>query len=486
MKIAALAGLATLTLALTCARAGMAAPADAASTLPLTLSGTGPYYTLGVNMTARQASRQLDLSDLRVRNAAGDAMAFAWAQMPTPDPQPEHVPARLYKVPLPPADAASSIEGRPRQAWIVDTKDGRQDLLQLALGLEPGAQGTWTLRIESSDDLQHWRTLQSEAQLVQLQALPQVGADGALASEADRDHLSSDAIDLDNVPARFLRLTTAPRSAIPPLVSAAVARAPHRPAPPALEWSEPLVATSCEANSCDYALPRNVPIDALQIAPTDVDTIGQVVVSGRNDASRGPTKRHSLLRGSLHALRLKADRSAERMGPTWDTAAVASVYWLSQAGGEPDLHSPPVRLPGESWTALRLETFGPIRQLGHGAPTIRLGVRPRQLVFVARGAGPFVLAHAAPTEQTAAMSLAQLIPARAADAALPAATAIVTAPAAVAASSSTPTATPVAVPTSPNSPWLWAALLAGLALMGAMAWSLLRQPAKLNAKARRP
>jgi hypothetical protein len=34
-----------------------------------------------------------------------------------------------------------------------------------------------------------------------------------------------------------------------------------------------------------------------------------------------------------------------------------------------------------------------------------------------------------------------------------------------------------AVSTSSNSPWLWTALLAGLALMGGMAWSLLRKPA---------
>ncbi len=476
MRIAAYAGLATLALA--CSQAGLAAATDAASTLPLTLAGTGPYYTLDVNMAARQASGRLDLSDLRVRNAAGDAMAFAWAAVPTPNPQPQSAPARLYKVPLPPADAASSIGGQPRQAWIVDTKDSLQDLLQLQLGLERGTQGVYTLRIEASDDLQQWRTLQDDAQLVQLQALPQVGDAGALATQAEREHLSSDAIDLDNAPARYLRLTTAPRSAIPSLVSATVTRAPHRPAPPALEWSAPIAATSCEANSCDYALPRNIPVDAVQIAPADIDTIGQVMVSGRLAAGRAAPPRHSLLQGSLHALRLKADRSAERADPIWDNAAVANVYWLSQASGAPDLHSPPVRLSGEAWTALRLETFGPIHQLGHGAPTIRIGVRPRQLVFVARGAGPFALARATPTEQTAAMSLAQLMPARAVDAALPAATAAVTASAVVAAGSSAATAAaPASAPTASNSPWLWAALLAGLALMGAMAWSLLRKPA---------
>ena len=477
MKVAALVGLTTL--ALTCSQDGLAAPADAASQLPLALAlaGTGPFYTLSVNVTARQVSGRLDLSDLRVRNASGDAMAFAWAEVPTPAAEPQRVTARIYKIPLPTGDAASSIEGRPRQAWIVDTRDARLDLMQLELALEPGTQGAYTLRIEASDDMQHWRTVAEDAQLVQLQALPQVGATGALATQTRREQLKSDPIDLDAAPARYLRLATAPRSAIPPLVNATIIRAPHRPTPPPLEWSATIAATSCDENSCEYTLPRNVPIDALQVAPADVDTIGQVMVSGHMDAVRTPP-RHSLLRGSLHALRLKANRSAERTDPIWEDVAEANVYWLTQPAGAPDLHSPPLRLGGGSWSALRLETFGPIRQLGRAAPTIRIGVRPRQLVFVARGAGPFVLTRAAATEQTAPMPLAALLPMRAPDAPLPEATATVTAPVA-APTPSPPMADSVkAVESkSSNSPWLWAALLTGLALMGMMAWSLLRRPA---------
>ncbi len=157
----------------------------------------------------------------------------------------------------------------------------------------------------------------------------------------------------------------------------------------------------------------------------------------------------------------------------WDSAAMANVYWLTQPSGAPDLHSPPVRLDGTPWRMLRLETFGPITQLGHTAPTIRIGIRPRQLVFVARGAGPFVLARAPANEPTAPMPLAQLMPGRAPDAALPEATATLAAPAASVAAS---TAAPEPAVAPSHTPWLWAALLAGLALMGGMAWSLLRKP----------
>jgi hypothetical protein len=50
--------------------------------------------------------------------------------------------------------------------------------------------------------------------------------------------------------------------------------------------------------------------------------------------------------------------------------------------------------------------------------------------------------------------------------------------AAASAASDTPgTVAPQPAATPSHTPWLWAALLAGLALMGGMAWSLLRKPA---------
>ena len=268
MRGCATGGLAAIALA--CAQAGSAAPADSAA-LPLTLAGTGPYYVLDLDAQARQLSASASLADLRVRNAAGETMAFAWVEPPLPASAPQHVQARLYKVALP-ADAATTANAMPRQAWIVDTHNGNDDLLNLELALERDTQGVYTLRVEASDDLQHWRTLQEDAPLVLLQALPQVGSAGALATLADRERPTAGDIDLDSVPARYLRLTTARRSAIPPLVSASVTRVPHGPAPAPLEWSAPIAATSCEETTCDYALPRNTPVAAVQVAPAGCDS----------------------------------------------------------------------------------------------------------------------------------------------------------------------------------------------------------------------
>jgi hypothetical protein len=458
---------------------------------PLALAGPGPYYTLSLPMALQAAATRFDLDDLRVRNAAGETMPLAWVPRRTATEQSQRVAATLYKVPAPApaasavANAASSAVALDRgQAWIVDTRDADSDLVRLDVALEPGTQGVYTLKIEASDDLQRWRTVQEEAQLVQLQQLPIVGATPAPATTGDNGRLIATGIDLDRVPARYLRLTAAPRATAPPLVSATITRTTHRRAAPApLEWSAPVAPASCDSTHCDYPLPHNVAVDALQIDLADANTIGQVTVLGQVDARPESRHRHPLLRGSLHALRQKSARPAAA-GPalSWDVLAIDNVYWLPQASGAHDLHSPPIRLDGERWPALRLQTRGPLTQLGHVPPVLRLGARPRALVFLARGSGPFTLERVASIDETPALPRAQLMPGRGLDDPLPGDTATpVLAAIALPAPPSAPTAG--AASERSNAPWLWAALLAGLALMGAMAWTLLRRPAAASASA---
>jgi hypothetical protein len=450
----------------------------------LTLAGPGPYYTLSLPMALQAAAARIDLDDLRVRNAAGETMPLAWVPRRTATEQSQRVEATLYKVPAPApaasavANAASSAVGIDQaQAWIVDTRDADSDLVRLDLALEPGTQGVYTLKIEASDDLQRWRTVQEEAQLVQLQQLPIVGAAPAATTRGDSGHLIATGIDLDRVPARYLRLTAAPRAAAPPLVSATITRTTHRRAAPApLEWSAPVAPASCDSTHCDYPLPHNVAVDAVQIDLADANTIGLVTVLGQVAVRPEASHRHPLLRGSLHALRQKSGRPAPAGAAfSWDVLAIDNVYWLNPASGAHDLHSPPIRLAGERWPALRLQTSGPLTQLGHVPPVLRLGARPRALVFLARGGGPFTLERVATADKTPAMTLAQLMPGRGFDDPLPGdmATPSFAAIALPASPSAPPT---VVAPERSNAPWLWAALLAGLALMGAMAWTLLRRP----------
>jgi hypothetical protein len=98
-------------------------------------------------------------------------------------------------------------------------------------------------------------------------------------------------------------------------------------------------------------------------------------------------------------------------------------------------------------------------------------------VFLAREPAPYRLAWGHVPDKPNAIALEQLIPTRKFTDPLPADAATIAPPvAAVAAPPSVPAsaASPAAVSTASSKPWLWAALLAGVALMGFMAWSLLR------------
>ncbi len=475
-----------------CATAFAAAtPAPAPAPTLLTLNGAGPYYTLKLPIVLQAAAARADLGDLHVRNAAGDTMPLAWVPQPATLDLVQRAPVALYKVPQAmsaasavAAGASASLAVETPQSWIVDTRDAESDLVRLDLTLAAGAQGIFGLKIEASDDLQTWRLVRAKAQVVQLQQLPVVG-DGEIeiAKEAmSAEHLMSTGIDLDGVPARYLRLTAITPGAVPPLADATVTRTRRQASPVPLEWSAPIAPTTCELNVCDYALPRNLAVDALQVDLADPDTVGRLVVLGRVDERYAPPRGHHLLRGPLHALHLKSERTSQPE-VFWDALASENVYWLTQSSGAPDLHSPPLRLAGQRWEVLRLATAGAISQLGHAPPMLRVGVRPRLLVFLARGAGPFRLERATtPGDAPPTMTLAELMPAHAAADPLPADTATpeLAADAASGVTLAAPAATPAPVPAPKapgQAPWLWAALLAGLALMGGMAWTLLRKPA---------
>jgi hypothetical protein len=104
------------------------------------------------------------------------------------------------------------------------------------------------------------------------------------------------------------------------------------------------------------------------------------------------------------------------------------------------------------------------------------------LVMLARGPGPYRLQMTDdPRAASGAMSLADMMPSRKPADPLPADTASViesAPPVMTPAPVKPPSVSPTAAPVKGESKtiWLWAALLAGLAAMGGMAWTLLKKP----------
>jgi hypothetical protein len=159
---------------------------------------------------------------------------------------------------------------------------------------------------------------------------------------------------------------------------------------------------------------------------------------------------------------------------SWVEIGGGSVYRLARPG-ETDVRSSPLWLTGGVYPMLRVQTPGPVSQLGPNPPTLRVAAHTRSLVFLARGPAPYRLVWGNAKPDQSAMTLAQLLPARQSGDPLPQDLAIVAALPVAAAAAASPVASAPAAVAADRSAWLWAALLAGLALMGAMAWSLLRK-----------
>lgn len=453
--------------------AGLLALAAPAMALPppatVRLEGAGPYHTLELPLAWQVQAGTADLRGLQLRNAQGERLSHAWVdEAPAPaNLSTTGVPVLRWKAPKP--DAPVSKPGVPDDAprgWVLDLRGVQGVVVEVALSLAAEANAVYPVVVEASDDLSRWRVLRPEVQLV------------ALHYQGRR--LDSSVVELDGVSARYLRLRSLGDGAVPPLTGAEVTASSRQGAAPALQWSEPLAPTGCDAQQCDYALPA-VALQAVELLPRDANAVARVAWLARGEAppATAPSRHHPhhRLRQSLRALRDKGPVPLPAPDPGWWPIAQGSVWWLRLPQGES--RSPAQPLDGAVHERLRVQVAGGVAQLGAQPPQLRYAVRPRTLVLLARGRGPYRLEAVDPAQAPPAMSLAELMPARRTGDALPADRAVLqadAAPAQSAASSAVQAPVAAAPASDPRSLWLWAALLAGVALMAGMAGSLLRRP----------
>jgi len=442
-----------------------AAMASRAAELPLQLQGEAAYHRLEIPLAVRAQAARADLSDLRVLNAAGEAVPSAWADEErgvTASTRRQAVP--LFKAPA----AASAVEPALQGGWLIDLRAVGGAPQELELTLAPGSRGVYAFTLEASPDLQRWHTLQPDAQLVSL--------------EHQALRLEHSSFDLAGVPSgSTLRLRPRPGSEVPPLAGAQVVSVSQRGAVPQWQWSEAIQPSRCEPRWCDYPLPRHLPLQRLQVELAQANTLARLQVLAQpefeDDAQSSDTTRrlHHPLRGQVKALRRKTAPDPATQDPGWESLPGGTVYALSLQGQ--DLRSTVLELPGGHYSHLRLQPTGGIAQLGSPAPAIRVGTRATSLVFLARGPAPYRLSWGqASTEAVlpASLSLVELMPGRKTGDALPEISArVAPSPApVVVAPPPAASASPPAVPASKI--WLWGVLAVALALLGAMAWTLLR------------
>ena len=470
---------------LVAAGAAQAQPVTSAS---IALQGAGPYHRLTLPLAIHGRAAYGDLSDLRVHNAAGHAVPYAWLRNEAATPRTASQAVPIFALPGNAAAAdtalaftvrpdgslalASKTTAKPSDAtqWLIDVSQVKGSLLQARFEVAPDARGLFAFRLEASDDLRQWRPVGGDEQLVRL-------AHGGQTIERM-------AVELGSLRTRFLRLRWSDPQHGVPLAKVEIDSVQEVEPVAPIEWSGALKPERCAEDYCDYLLPRGLPVQSLRIDLADINTLAQVGVSGLVDAApASATPPQFVPRNPLYALRHSQRRTtALPTGPGEAPLLDTVVYRLAQAGGE--ARSPVLALDGAVYSRLRLRTSGPVSVLGATPPTIALGATPRTLVFLAQGSAPFSLAWRAATDKGAVqgavpgapLALSTLIPGYAADKPVAADGASVTLPvaaveAAVAAAALAPV--PEAAPHDPSRKWwLWGALGGGLLLLAGMAWSL--------------
>lgn len=460
--------------------------------------GPGPYHQVVVPLAWQALSRRDDLGDLRILNAQGQNLPYAWLDSPASPEVEQSTRLALFRwrepaAPVAPAGTASA----PPPAgplWVIDVRAVPGTVRRLHLSWPASTIGVFKVAVESSHDMRQWTTLVESVELAALSHQGQV--------------LRQDSIDLGATQARYLRLRLLPGSAEPTFDGVDVITTQVVSLSPAWSWSGQIKPAACHAQGCDYAVPPRVMLGRLKVLLPEPNTLWSLQVQGQgvdpwasNPSGHRHDHGHLGLRERLRALRHKGrdDDRAPSPAPSagWHVLAEGQVHWIERpdAAGRAET----LDLPGTRQKALRLSPLGPVDAAwAQQRPVIEVATWTRALVFLARGTPPYRLTLAAPAAQATALSMDQLMPPVAgqrpavppvADLQSLAWSGTTLAQTGSAAANGAPRpAASVTAPAGADTPapgwlgqasrawWLWAALLLGLGLMAWMARSLLAQP----------
>jgi len=425
------------------------AQAEYSTQVPLKLEGDGPWYRLELPLGLQMAARHADLRDLRVLNAEGEELAYALT-LGSAQPQERRQEAAVKWFPLKgaaDAEAAPAIrvqrstsgtlvEVAPEQVgqgeqilrgWLLDVSAFDQPLHRLQLDWSSDQEGFQRFTIEASDDLQHWQRWE-DGQIARL-------------SFAD-ERVEQREVELPGAKARYLRLLWQAPQQAPALLAARVVSIENQDLAPALAWSAALAPATNKVGEYSWELPLSLPLEKVRVQLPQGNVLAPVSLS-----SRGA--------GKLE----------------WQPLTSGLLYRLPQDGKE--VLQDEIELWGTPVQQLRLRVDARGGGLGKDAPSLQVAVRGTQVVFLARGSAPYRLAVGDSSARSAALPLGTLIPGYEPKrlASLGRAIAPETVPEVV---------RDAADAAQSAADWkrigLWVVLLAGVALLGGMAFSLLRKP----------
>jgi Protein of unknown function (DUF3999) len=429
------------------------APRDFAYGAALATEGDSAFYQLEVPAAVYAGAVRGDLGDMRVFNADGALVPFAFV----PRVAPTRTKAVVVDLPIFPlrveqqqndlSGLALTLNRSPFGATTLSltTRDGVPVVGDRLVGyvLDMTASSAplvaivpnWTLlprgvgmrfRVEASDDLANWRTVVSEAPLIDL--------------EYEGRHLRRDRIDMPATKAKYLRLSWA-SGQLPVTLAGVSGEFASRNVDPPVQWTEVGGAAATEhAGDYDFDLKGAFPVERIAVALPEQNT----VVPAQLLARASPQE-------------------------PWRLIASDVLFRLRQGDGE--VNSPPVMVNGIALRYWRLHVDPNTGGLGAGLPRLRAGWLPQRIVFAARGSGPFVLAYGSSTATSNALPIQTMVPGYD----TPAAPALGTATAQSTNIEALGGAERLTRPIDAKRWLLWSTLVLGVLVLGWMAWRLSHQ-----------
>jgi hypothetical protein len=426
--------------------------ADYAAGVPIVPEGPQPFQKVEVPAVVYEGAVRPGLADVRVFNADGELVPFAW--LPRPAAVRERPPSVvLPSFPLYVDRERRDVAGlalhvvRNAAGTTVDIKSAdetpaaRQELggyvldaselsaplnaLMFALP-ETAAAPTMHLRVDSSDDLASWRSMMPDATLVNL--------------EYAGRRLTRNRVEIPPTKAKYLRLSWTVGQPVIEFTSISgefaerVVEAPR-------QWREaPGTPVADRAGEFEYDLGGAFPVDRIDINLAEPNSIAPAEILARA-ATTEP----------------------------WQPVASTVFYRLREPGG--DVTSAPVTLAGgeRRYWLLRFDPRSGVS--ARVAPQLRAGWQPAELVFAARGSPPFTLAYGNRVASPGTLPIATLVPGYESGKGLPANVGVARVGQTIALGG------PARLREPPDvKRWmLWASLALGAVVLGWMAWRLSRE-----------
>jgi hypothetical protein len=427
-------------------------PADFAAGLPIAPTGDLPFQRVVVPAAVYEGAVRPDLADLRVFNADGELVPFAWlprqatARERPPAVALPHFPLYVERdrgavanlalhivrdaagtmIDIKSSDAAPGA-AQEIGGYVLDATAFSEPIhaLLFALPQSTGAP-TMHLRVDASDDLASWHSVAADATLVDL--------------EYAGRRLARNRIDIAPTRARYLRLSWAvgrPVIAFTGVSGESAERAVETPR----RWREASGAPVADhAGEFEYDLGGAFPVDQIDIILAEPNSIVPAEILARASADK-----------------------------PWQAVASTVFYRLREPGG--DVVSLPVAVAGgeRRYWLLRFDPrSGAPERI---APQLRAGWQPAELVFAARGTPPFTLAYGNRSAAPGALPIATVVPGYDGAKGLPPSVGVARAGLPVELGGPNRLREPPDVKR-----WiLWASLALGAVVLGWMAWRLSRE-----------